>query len=147
MLAHADMESATWVPIVTSGRREAASSVIGVSRCRCDLVCHDERSVSCAARESGLIYNLCGHAVCLALDLPVQPGLGAIGFTFPQGGSSFLPNDRLNKSSYTARFDPTRPAIFKEYFVCNYLRCFARSLSDLGNRSEKVGERAQFFAL
>src|SRR3954453_8760776 len=41
------MESAnTNAPIVTSGKREAAGGVIGVSRCGGNPVCHDGRKVS-----------------------------------------------------------------------------------------------------
>jgi hypothetical protein len=46
-VARADMESAsTEAPIVATGEREAATRVIGVSRCGGDPGCHGGRSVS-----------------------------------------------------------------------------------------------------
>jgi len=45
-MRRADMESARGAPIGTSGRREAAGSVIGVNPCGCDPISHDGPSVS-----------------------------------------------------------------------------------------------------
>ena len=45
-MTRADMESAHGAPIATSGRREVAGRVNGVSPCGCDPISHDGRSVS-----------------------------------------------------------------------------------------------------